>query len=458
MLMDVVNLRRGAIGGAWSALLVCALLVAAAPAAHGQYTGTLRIFVIEPDSRWDYDEGGEQIHQAFLDFAMVQSLNITSGATAEYSLTWDASDNGWTSITPDNIEVAAGVYDGFGVQQDAFPPYGYYFVAYYCDASATATPGVPGANDTTGGFTHSVLCEEASTTDCENCPGVSHDLGEIVQSGDYAFSYVALVKDVNSEAEERVEVDYNMPFRPDCFFDGGYQVAPGDQGEEVFRPLIEAAGAREGNDVDVVVRMDQSGDDAYDIVVRIGHAVAANADPAAPTTLSGPSGGEADEDLTFEASETDTEGDDLYYQFDWGDGKGSSDWLGPYSSGATCSADHAYPAEATYGVTVRTKDVYGAVSDWSDPLEVEIGGTVCCNVRGDTNGDGVGPDIADLVHLTSYMFQPPSPPPAHECPPGSGYYPETDSNGDGVAPDIADLVHLTSYMFQPPSPELVPCP
>jgi len=79
----------------------------------------------------------------------------------------------------------------------------------------------------------------------------------------------------------------------------------------------------------------------------------------------------------------------------------------------------------------------------------------CCDLRGDINHDGVGPDIADLVHLVSYMFQPPSDPPVCE---EDGLYMEADINGDGVGPDIADLVHLVSYMFQPPSPAPVDCP
>ena len=48
--------------------------------------------------------------------------------------------------------------------------------------------------------------------------------------------------------------------------------------------------------------------------------------------------------------------------------------------------------------------------------------------------------------------------PVCEEPAGSGYYAEADINGDGVGPDIADVVHLVSYMFQPPNPAPEPCP
>jgi len=66
---------------------------------------------------------------------------------------------------------------------------------------------------------------------------------------------------------------------------------------------------------------------------------------------------------------------------------------------------------------------------------------------GDVNGDGIGPDIADLVHLVIYMFQEGPPPVAISI---------TDVDGNGDGPDIADLVYLVTYMFQN-GPDLI-CP
>lgn len=72
----------------------------------------------------------------------------------------------------------------------------------------------------------------------------------------------------------------------------------------------------------------------------------------------------------------------------------------------------------------------------------------CCDLRGDANHDGVGPDISDLVYVVSYMFA------GGPLPPCAG---ESDINGDWTGPDISDLVHLVSYMFSggPPPAE---CP
>ncbi|MFH1686623.1 MAG: LamG-like jellyroll fold domain-containing protein [bacterium] len=62
----------------------------------------------------------------------------------------------------------------------------------------------------------------------------------------------------------------------------------------------------------------------------------------------------------------------------------------------------------------------------------------CCQLRGDIDHNGSGPDIADLVFLVNYMFNGGSEPPCME---------EADVNGDSAGPDIADLVYLVNYMF-----------
>jgi len=71
----------------------------------------------------------------------------------------------------------------------------------------------------------------------------------------------------------------------------------------------------------------------------------------------------------------------------------------------------------------------------------------CCSLRGDVDSDGLGPNIADLVYLVTYMFQDGDEP---EC------IGNTDVDGDGIGPNIADLVYLVTYMFQD-GPPLAPC-
>ncbi len=60
-----------------------------------------------------------------------------------------------------------------------------------------------------------------------------------------------------------------------------------------------------------------------------------------------------------------------HYLFDWGDGTNSS-WVGPYVSGATASANHAWSASGTYQVKAKAKDTLQAQSIWSDSLSVTM--------------------------------------------------------------------------------------
>jgi hypothetical protein len=57
---------------------------------------------------------------------------------------------------------------------------------------------------------------------------------------------------------------------------------------------------------------------------------------------------------------------------------------------------------------------------------------------GDINGNGVGPDIVDLVALVGYMFKGGQAPAEGQM---------ADLNGDGQL-DVADLVYLVNYMFK----------
>ncbi|MFH1686649.1 MAG: FG-GAP-like repeat-containing protein [bacterium] len=77
-------------------------------------------------------------------------------------------------------------------------------------------------------------------------------------------------------------------------------------------------------------------------------------------------------------------------------------------------------------------------ASFSDYLPIVVAAQVGGGLCGDANGDGVGPDIADLVYLVNYMFNGGPVPPLLEM---------TDVDGNGVGPDIADLVYLVNYMF-----------
>lgn len=64
---------------------------------------------------------------------------------------------------------------------------------------------------------------------------------------------------------------------------------------------------------------------------------------------------------------------------------------------------------------------------------------------GDSDGDGIGPNVADLVFLVNYIFKGgPSPDPI--------YLSDVTGNGDGI--NVADLVYMVNYLFKGgPQPE-----
>jgi len=94
-------------------------------------------------------------------------------------------------------------------------------------------------------------------------------------------------------------------------------------------------------------------------------------EPLRPSTPNGPPNGKRGATLTYTASTTDPNGDQLYYRFDWGDDT-YSDWLGPYSSGQTCTGTKSWNEDGAYEIRVAAKDSNGRTSSWSNKLEVII--------------------------------------------------------------------------------------
>jgi len=96
-----------------------------------------------------------------------------------------------------------------------------------------------------------------------------------------------------------------------------------------------------------------------------------NNPPDKPVKPSGPTNGKVGTTYIYSSSTTDIDGDQVYYWFDWGDGTNSG-WVGPFASGVTASANHAWTTKGTYNIKVKAKDTNDAESDWSDPLAVSM--------------------------------------------------------------------------------------
>ena len=93
--------------------------------------------------------------------------------------------------------------------------------------------------------------------------------------------------------------------------------------------------------------------------------------PVTPDVPFGPSSGMVDEEYNFVVSTIDIDKDSIFYLFDWDDGSNDG-WLGPYDSGNECIASHIWNEKGEYEIKVKAKDIYGAESEWSDPLVVSM--------------------------------------------------------------------------------------
>jgi len=94
--------------------------------------------------------------------------------------------------------------------------------------------------------------------------------------------------------------------------------------------------------------------------------------PPSPPNIDGPSTGTVNHVYIFSlGSITDPEGDSLYCQWDWGDGN-ITDWLSPYPSGSTISSSYAWNNQGVYAMKARVKDIYGAMSNWSESHIITI--------------------------------------------------------------------------------------
>jgi len=127
------------------------------------YTGYVRVYLVEPTSRW-VDATGAEFGFGLLDFVIDTMVSIGYQESYIETKIWDASISGFDPITEDNIMAIAVVQDAEGHQSYSAPPTGNPFTAYYVDATVAATPAKSGYTDTREEYTHTVFIEEGTTT------------------------------------------------------------------------------------------------------------------------------------------------------------------------------------------------------------------------------------------------------------------------------------------------------
>lgn len=149
-------------------IAICLLLslIASAGAQAGTdttYQGTLRLFVVEPNSRWN-DSYGNPFHNAFLDWAAVTPVTIPDTGDWQQTFVWDAVSAGFPDVTSQNLSIYAALFNAEGELRDAAPPLGRYFWAYPLDAVAWAAPAETGTSVHEGNCTHNILLEAGLNT------------------------------------------------------------------------------------------------------------------------------------------------------------------------------------------------------------------------------------------------------------------------------------------------------
>jgi parallel beta-helix repeat protein len=87
-------------------------------------------------------------------------------------------------------------------------------------------------------------------------------------------------------------------------------------------------------------------------------------------SIQGPTYGRAGVDYTYNSSADDSNGDPIYYKFDWSDGF-YSDWLGPYPSGTEAFDNHSWNV-GVFDIKVKAKDTRGWEMDWSEPYRITM--------------------------------------------------------------------------------------
>jgi hypothetical protein len=89
--------------------------------------------------------------------------------------------------------------------------------------------------------------------------------------------------------------------------------------------------------------------------------------PDKPAPPDGPKFVKVGEVAKFTTKTTDPQGDQIYYQWDWGDGTRSK-WIGAFDSGENASANHTWEYRGAYEIAVKAKDEHGNENpEWSYP-------------------------------------------------------------------------------------------
>jgi len=97
-----------------------------------------------------------------------------------------------------------------------------------------------------------------------------------------------------------------------------------------------------------------------------------NTEPGKPDRPKGETNGKVGNSYTYETSVIDPDGGYVQFGWDWNGDVSLDEWSGIYLSGKTGKATHTWSEKGAYAIRVKARDIFGAESEWSNPLVVKM--------------------------------------------------------------------------------------
>jgi len=186
------------------------------------------------------------------------------------------------------------------------------------------------------------------------------------------------ITNTSSETEQFPEVSIDADGNGACIFtkngnlfisvseDKGVTWSEPEQINDENGYAVEAYGCADIDRGFTVWTDDRNGDD--DIYFD---PVGVLSDPPNAPEIDGQTSGKPGTSYDYTFTSMDPDGDQISYYVDWGDNTNTG-WFGPFASGTPQNKSHTWSTQGTYTILAKTRDVYGAESNWSDPLIILI--------------------------------------------------------------------------------------
>ena len=127
------------------------------------------------------------------------------------------------------------------------------------------------------------------------------------------------------------------------------------------------------NGTGMIVSHDYSDVGTYDVTLTVTDndgfeddvtksVVLTNQQPDTPV-INGPNSGKSGKSYSYNFVAEDPNGDDVYYEIDWGEGS-VEPWDGPHNSNVVISRDHSWDEKGSFTIMARAKDEYGLIGEW----------------------------------------------------------------------------------------------